>query len=159
MWRCRPLKEFNIKGCREVRFSRGGASFAATNGTTVHVYATYTCELLGVIRCVLKMVPRMLFMLFRGVVTAGRSGRARMRPRSKREPEPGVEPGTLRLLGYLLVSEAHVISTRLSGLQQLLQLPRKCQIHTCNDCSTQVCKPFGMVCQLIDVHSQQQCTS
>lgn len=48
----RQLKEFNIKGCREVRFSCGGAVFAAANGTSVHLYATYTCELLGVMRCV-----------------------------------------------------------------------------------------------------------
>lgn len=47
----RQLKEFNIKGCREVRFSCGGAVFAAANGTSVHLYATYTCELLGVMRC------------------------------------------------------------------------------------------------------------
>ena len=52
----RQLKEFNIKGCREVRFSCGGAVFAAANGTSVHLYATYTCELLGVMRCACSRV-------------------------------------------------------------------------------------------------------
>jgi cilia- and flagella-associated protein 57 len=47
---CRVLKEFGIKGCKEARFSRGGQAFAAANGTTVQLHATYTCEPLGIIR-------------------------------------------------------------------------------------------------------------
>jgi cilia- and flagella-associated protein 57 len=44
------LKEFGIKGCKEARFSHGGQYFAAANGTTVQLHATYTCEPLGIIR-------------------------------------------------------------------------------------------------------------
>ncbi|KAK1931919.1 Cilia- and flagella-associated protein 57 [Phytophthora citrophthora] len=46
----RSCREFAIKGCREVRFSNGGQFFAAANNNVVHVYATYTGELLAVLR-------------------------------------------------------------------------------------------------------------
>ena len=35
-------REFPIRGCREVKFSRGGQYFAAVNGNNVQVYSTYT---------------------------------------------------------------------------------------------------------------------
>lgn len=44
------LKEFGIKGCKEARFAHGGQAFAAVNGTTAQLHATYTCESLGIIR-------------------------------------------------------------------------------------------------------------
>jgi len=46
----RSCREFAIKGCREVRFSYGGQFFAAANNNVVHVYATYTGELVAVLR-------------------------------------------------------------------------------------------------------------
>ncbi|ETK90168.1 hypothetical protein L915_06001 [Phytophthora nicotianae] len=46
----RSCREFTIKGCREVRFSNGGQFFAAANSNVVHVYATYTGELVSVLR-------------------------------------------------------------------------------------------------------------
>jgi len=46
----RPFKEFAIKACRECKFSHGGQMFAAVNGNTINVFATYTCENLGNLR-------------------------------------------------------------------------------------------------------------
>jgi len=46
----RPFKEFAVKACRECRFSHGGHMFAAVNGNTINVFATYTCENLGNLR-------------------------------------------------------------------------------------------------------------
>uniref|UniRef100_A0A7S0VMW2 Cilia- and flagella-associated protein 57 n=1 Tax=Hemiselmis tepida TaxID=464990 RepID=A0A7S0VMW2_9CRYP len=46
----RPFKEFAIKACRECKFSHGGHMFAAVNGNTINVFATYTCENLGNLR-------------------------------------------------------------------------------------------------------------
>uniref|UniRef100_A0A7S0QB36 Cilia- and flagella-associated protein 57 n=1 Tax=Cryptomonas curvata TaxID=233186 RepID=A0A7S0QB36_9CRYP len=40
----RPFKEFAVKTCKECRFSHGGHMFAAVNGNTVNVFATYTCD-------------------------------------------------------------------------------------------------------------------
>ncbi len=39
-----------IKACRDVVFSNGGHLFAATNGITLSLYNTYTCECLGNLR-------------------------------------------------------------------------------------------------------------
>ena len=46
----RVVRELNIKSCREVKFSNGGQYFAAVNNTTVHVYNTFTCELVSTMR-------------------------------------------------------------------------------------------------------------
>eukprot|EP00741_Cyanophora_paradoxa_P020094 tig00021234_g19395.t1 len=46
----RPYKEFAIKACRECRFSNGGQYFAAVNGNTIQIFATYTCENIGNLR-------------------------------------------------------------------------------------------------------------
>ncbi|KAJ0409573.1 hypothetical protein ATCC90586_010084 [Pythium insidiosum] len=46
----RAFREFAIKACREVRFSHGGQYLAAANNNVVQVYATYTGELVGVLR-------------------------------------------------------------------------------------------------------------
>jgi hypothetical protein len=46
----KPIKELAIKGCRDCLFSNGGQFFAATNGLTVSLYNTYTCENLGNLR-------------------------------------------------------------------------------------------------------------
>lgn len=43
-------REFAVKQCREVRFSTGGHLFAAVNGTTIHVYNTYTAENVATLR-------------------------------------------------------------------------------------------------------------
>lgn len=43
-------REFAVKQCCEVRFSTGGHLFAAVNGTTVHVYNTYTVENVATLR-------------------------------------------------------------------------------------------------------------
>lgn len=46
----RSYCEFAVKGCREVRFSNGGQFLAAVNNNIVHVYATYTSELIAILR-------------------------------------------------------------------------------------------------------------
>ena len=46
----RLLKEIGIKSCREVRFSNGGAFFAAANNAAVQVYSSYTAENVGNLR-------------------------------------------------------------------------------------------------------------
>lgn len=46
----RPFRQYAIKACQEVRYSHGGQNFAAVNNNVVHVYATYTGELLSILR-------------------------------------------------------------------------------------------------------------
>jgi WD40 repeat protein len=46
----RAVREFNIKQCREVRFSNGGQYLAAANNNMVQVYHTYSCELIVTLR-------------------------------------------------------------------------------------------------------------
>ncbi len=46
----RLLREIGIKSCREVRFSHGGAFFAAANNAAVQVYGSYTAENVGNLR-------------------------------------------------------------------------------------------------------------
>ncbi|KAH9582313.1 hypothetical protein LSM04_000234 [Trypanosoma melophagium] len=46
----REFKNIGIRSCMECRFSSGGQFFAAVHATTIHVYFTYTCELLGHLR-------------------------------------------------------------------------------------------------------------
>jgi hypothetical protein len=46
----RTVKEIGIKGCRECRFSHGGAMFAATSGSLIQVYNSYTCEAVASLR-------------------------------------------------------------------------------------------------------------
>ncbi|EAN96160.1 hypothetical protein, conserved [Trypanosoma cruzi] len=46
----REFKNIGIRSCMECRFSTGGQFFAAAHATTIHVYYTYTCELLGHLR-------------------------------------------------------------------------------------------------------------
>ena len=46
----RLLREIGIKSCREVRFSNGGAFFAAANNAAVQVYSSYTAENVGYLR-------------------------------------------------------------------------------------------------------------
>lgn len=46
----REFKNIGIRSCAECRFSTGGQFFAAVHGTTIHVYFTYTCELMGHLR-------------------------------------------------------------------------------------------------------------
>ncbi|RNF03776.1 WDdomain 65 [Trypanosoma rangeli] len=46
----REFKNIGIRSCVECRFSTGGQFFAAAHATTIHVYYTYTCELLGHLR-------------------------------------------------------------------------------------------------------------
>lgn len=43
----RVCKEFNIRGCREVRFSHGGHLFAAVQGNIIQVFNSYTMENVG----------------------------------------------------------------------------------------------------------------
>lgn len=43
----RCFREFNIRGCRECRFSNGGQYFAAVNANTVQLYSTWSFENLG----------------------------------------------------------------------------------------------------------------
>ncbi|GAB5362526.1 hypothetical protein AAMO2058_000804800 [Amorphochlora amoebiformis] len=40
----RLCKEFQIRGCHECHFSHGGHLFAAANGSSIHIFRTYTCE-------------------------------------------------------------------------------------------------------------------
>jgi len=47
---CRLLREIGIKSCREVRFSHGGAFFAAANNAAVQVYGSYTADIVGNLR-------------------------------------------------------------------------------------------------------------
>ncbi|PRP75547.1 WD repeat-containing protein 65 [Planoprotostelium fungivorum] len=44
------VTDFDIRSCREVRFSHGGQFFAAVNGTIVHIFNTYTFENMGNLR-------------------------------------------------------------------------------------------------------------
>ncbi|KAG4096896.1 WD40 repeat-like protein [Neocallimastix lanati (nom. inval.)] len=44
----RTFKEFNIRNCRECKFSNGGQYFAAVSGNDIHVYSTWSFELLHV---------------------------------------------------------------------------------------------------------------
>eukprot|EP00304_Pavlova_gyrans_P012532 CAMPEP_0206035036 /NCGR_PEP_ID=MMETSP1466-20131121/1785_1 /ASSEMBLY_ACC=CAM_ASM_001126 /TAXON_ID=44452 /ORGANISM="Pavlova gyrans, Strain CCMP608" /LENGTH=1327 /DNA_ID=CAMNT_0053409369 /DNA_START=150 /DNA_END=4130 /DNA_ORIENTATION=+ len=46
----RPFKELAIRACKECRFSHGGQYFAAVNGNTIQIYATYTCDNIGNLR-------------------------------------------------------------------------------------------------------------
>ena len=46
----RPFKEFAVKSCRNCSFSNGGQMFAAVNGNSVNLFATYTCENIGNLR-------------------------------------------------------------------------------------------------------------
>jgi len=46
----RVIKEFPIKAAKDCCFSNGGSYFAAVNGNTVHVYDTYTCASIAVLR-------------------------------------------------------------------------------------------------------------
>ena len=46
----RVIKEFNIKGCRECKFSNGGQYLAAVNGSTISILATYTGETVNGLR-------------------------------------------------------------------------------------------------------------
>lgn len=46
----RAVREIGIKACKESRFSHGGQLFAAVNGNTIQVYATYTCNNIGNLR-------------------------------------------------------------------------------------------------------------
>jgi WD40 repeat protein len=43
----RCIKELPVKACRELRFANGGHYLAVANGSAIHLYATFTCELLG----------------------------------------------------------------------------------------------------------------
>ena len=43
----RAYDEFNIKLCRELRFSTGGQYFAAVSNNVIQLYNTYTCEPVG----------------------------------------------------------------------------------------------------------------
>lgn len=40
----RMYQEFPLRGCREVRFSNGGGLFAAVQGTSIHVFNTWSYE-------------------------------------------------------------------------------------------------------------------
>jgi len=43
----RPYKEFNVRSCREARFSNGGQYFAALHGNVIQIYDTWTFENIG----------------------------------------------------------------------------------------------------------------
>ena len=42
----RPVKELQIKNCRELAFAHGGHCFAVANNTLVQIINTYTCEVI-----------------------------------------------------------------------------------------------------------------
>ena len=44
------VKEFPIKGCKEVRFSMGGQYFGAVNNSAIQIYNSYTAENIGNLR-------------------------------------------------------------------------------------------------------------
>ena len=44
------MREVSIRGCKECAFSNGGHLFAAVNGNVVHVYSTYTCASIALLR-------------------------------------------------------------------------------------------------------------
>ena len=46
----RTYKEFNIKSCRECRFSHGGHYFAAVNSNVIQIFNAWTCENVGNLR-------------------------------------------------------------------------------------------------------------
>lgn len=49
----RLLVEFPMKACSDCCFSEGGHLFAAASNNTIAVYNTFTCELVGTLRCAL----------------------------------------------------------------------------------------------------------
>jgi hypothetical protein len=49
----RLLAEFPMKACSDCSFSEGGHLFAAASNNTIAVYNTFTCELVGTLRCAL----------------------------------------------------------------------------------------------------------
>lgn len=53
--------EFNVRGCREAAFSKGGHMFAVVNGQNILVYNTYTAECLGTLRGHSGKVRRLLW--------------------------------------------------------------------------------------------------
>ncbi|ORY40884.1 WD40 repeat-like protein [Neocallimastix californiae] len=46
----RTIKEFYIKNCSECKFCFGGHIFAATNGTTIQLFSTWTYKCLGILK-------------------------------------------------------------------------------------------------------------
>lgn len=42
--------EFDVRSCRECRFSNGGQFFAAANGNLIQIFSTYTFENIGNLR-------------------------------------------------------------------------------------------------------------
>ncbi|KAL6588697.1 WD40 repeat-like protein [Neocallimastix sp. 'constans'] len=42
----KTFKEFNIRSCRECKFSNGGQYFAAVSGNDIHIYSTWTFKLI-----------------------------------------------------------------------------------------------------------------
>ena len=72
----RTAKELNIKNCREARFTKGGAVFAAANGRTVQLYNSYTCELLTTLRGHGALVTTIQFSPNdQSILTGGEDGR------------------------------------------------------------------------------------
>ena len=46
----RTFHEFNVRGCRQCKFSNGGNYFAAVAGNAVEIFHTYTLQSLGTLK-------------------------------------------------------------------------------------------------------------
>ena len=71
-----PYKDFHIvRSCRECRFSNGGHIFAAVNGDKIHIYSTYSGELLSILRGHNQKIRSLYFNLNdTSLVSAGAEG-------------------------------------------------------------------------------------
>merc|ERR1719204_2626241 len=71
-----PYKDFHIvSSCRECRFSNGGLIFAAVNGDKIHIYSTYSGELLSILRGHNQKIRSLYFNLSdTSLISAGAEG-------------------------------------------------------------------------------------
>merc|ERR1719204_540052 len=71
-----PFKDFHIvRSCRECRFANGGHIFAAVNGDKIHIYSTYSGELVSILRGHNQKIRSLYFNLSdTSLISAGAEG-------------------------------------------------------------------------------------
>jgi len=71
-----PYKDFHIvRSCRECRFANGGHIFAAVNGDKIHIYSTYSGELISILRGHNQKIRSLYFNLSdTSLISAGAEG-------------------------------------------------------------------------------------
>ena len=72
----KPYKDFHIvRACKECKFSNGGHIFAAVNGDKIHVYNTYSGELVSILRGHNQKIKSLYFNLDdTSLISAGAEG-------------------------------------------------------------------------------------